>query len=187
MQMQPVEAHENTEALIVGGGPAGLAAAIALGQRGIACTVVEARTLPIDKACGEGLMPDSRETLAQLGISLTESDGQPFRGIRFQNSTHRVDGHFPHGTGLGVRRPHLHALLAARAAATGARLLSNSHIQLPSDTGPAADGTRTALVNGQPMRFRNQGRERTGRRRHRRDSLPGAGFAGLLELGRPHL
>jgi 2-polyprenyl-6-methoxyphenol hydroxylase-like FAD-dependent oxidoreductase len=115
---------------------------------------VEARTLPIDKACGEGLMPDSRETLAQLGISLTESDGQPFRGIRFQNSTHRVDGHFPHGTGLGVRRPHLHALLAARAAATGARLLSNSHIQLPSDTGPAADGTRTALVNGQPMRFR---------------------------------
>ena len=30
-------------ALIVGGGPAGLAAAIALRQRGIACTVVEAR------------------------------------------------------------------------------------------------------------------------------------------------
>ena len=35
-----------TEVLIVGGGPAGLAASIALRQRGIDCTVVEARPSP---------------------------------------------------------------------------------------------------------------------------------------------
>lgn len=143
-----------TEVLIVGGGPAGLAAAIALGQRGIRCTVVEARAIPIDKACGEGLMPDSRETLAQLGISLTESDGHTFRGIRFQNSVHSVDAYFPHGTGIGVRRPHLHALLAVRAENAGARLLANSRIQLPADTASGSDGCRTAHINGHPIRFR---------------------------------
>src|ERR1035437_5187688 len=93
MRHELVEQEDSTEALIVGGGPAGLAAAIALRQRGIDCTVVEARMPGIDKACGEGLMPDSREALAQLGVTLTESDGQVFRGIRFENSVHRVDAY----------------------------------------------------------------------------------------------
>jgi len=152
---QAVAPPATTEVLIVGGGPAGLAAAIALRQRGIECTVVEARPTPIDKACGEGLMPDSRESLARLGISLTESDGCLFRGIRFQNSLHRVDARFSRGSGIGVRRPHLHTLLAGRAEVAGARLLWSSRIQLPPG-GPASaePSLRTAMVNGQPLRFR---------------------------------
>ncbi|MGA1982048.1 MAG: FAD-dependent monooxygenase [Acidobacteriaceae bacterium] len=154
-----VAANAATEVLIVGGGPAGLAAAIALRQRGIDCTVVEARPASIDKACGEGLMPDSRETLARLGIALTASDGHPFRGIRFANSLHRVDACFPRGAGIGIRRPHLHALLTARAEQSGARILWNSRIQLPgagsNSNLNAPHGTlRSALVNGQPLRFR---------------------------------
>ena len=153
MLNQNVAVAATTEVLIVGGGPAGLATAIALRQRGIECTVVEARPAGIDKACGEGLMPDSRETLAHLGISLTSADGHPFHGIRFANSAHRVDACFPSGTGIGVRRPHLHALLTARAEQTGARILWNSRVQLPEVE--AAPGVyRSALVNGQPLRFR---------------------------------
>ena len=156
MLNQNVAPPATTEVLIVGGGPAGLAAAIALRQRGIDCTVVEARSAGIDKACGEGLMPDSRETLAHLGISLTAADGHPFHGIRFSNSAHRVDACFPSGTGIGVRRPHLHALLTARAEQTGARILWNSRVQLPEVVpAPGPIGTlHTALVNGQPLRFR---------------------------------
>jgi 2-polyprenyl-6-methoxyphenol hydroxylase-like FAD-dependent oxidoreductase len=156
MQNENVAAVATTEALIVGGGPAGLAAAIALRQRGIECTVVEARPAGIDKACGEGLMPDSRETLAQLGISLTEADGHAFHGIRFANSVDRVDAHFPSGTGIGVRRPHLHALLTARAEQAGARILWNSRVQLPKIASESAqpEDFPSALVNGQPMRFR---------------------------------
>ena len=152
----------------MGGGPAGLAAAISLRQRGIDCTVVEARAPAIDKACGEGLMPDSRSVLARLGVTLNAADGQPFAGIRFANSTHSVDARFTEGEGIGVRRPHLHALLAARATAAGARLLWESRIELdmdfsshPSAAGPLEpaagqhkDGARTALVNGQPVRYR---------------------------------
>jgi menaquinone-9 beta-reductase len=154
MPTYPLQPFETTEALIVGGGPAGLAAAIALRQRGIECTVVEARSTPIDKACGEGLMPDSRESLAQLGVSLGEQDGHLFHGIRFENAMHHVDARFPHGAGIGVRRPHLHALLTARAEETGARLLWNSRIQLPANSVADSGNHRTALVNGQPLRFR---------------------------------
>jgi menaquinone-9 beta-reductase len=157
MSNQGVASPATTEVLIVGGGPAGLAAAIALRQRAIDCTVIEARAGSIDKACGEGLMPNSRETLARLGVHLDQSDGHLFRGVRFENSTHRVDACFPSGTGIGVRRPHLHTLLATRAEQAGARLLRNSHIQL-SDADDSADSPRetlrTALVNGQPIHFR---------------------------------
>ena len=147
----------DTEVLIVGGGPAGLAAAIALRQRGIDCVVVEAREPSIDKACGEGLMPDSRESLAQLGVPLDEADGHLFRGIRFANSAHKVDATFPNGDGIGVRRPRLHALLTARAAELGVRLLWSSHVRLSaadSNSNVNSDDRQTALVNGLPMRFR---------------------------------
>ena len=146
-----------TEALIVGGGPAGLAASIALRQRGIDCTVIEARPTPIDKACGEGLMPDSRETLAELGVRLDESDGHTFRGIRFENAVHHVDARFPSGAGVGVRRPRLHALLTARAEELGARLMWNSRIRLDTTdslAGSTSETYPTALVNGEPIRFR---------------------------------
>jgi flavin-dependent dehydrogenase len=149
------EVH-TTEALIVGGGPAGLAAAIALRQRGIDCTVVEARPPAIDKACGEGLMPDSRETLAKLGITLEDSDGYAFRGIRFANPVHSVDAYFPNGAGIGVRRPRLHGLLTERARELGAELLFNTRVQLGADEQSTrdADGYQTATINGESIRFR---------------------------------
>ena len=146
-----------TEALIVGGGPAGLAASIALRQRGIDCVVIEARLrvsagspAGIDKSCGEGLMPHSREILSGLGVTLSEADGHPFHGIRFANCLHTVDACFPGRPGIGVRRPHLHSLLAQRAEQAGATLLFNSHVQLPANP----IGGNTALLNGQPIHFR---------------------------------
>jgi flavin-dependent dehydrogenase len=101
------------DVLVAGGGPAGLAAAIRCAQAGLSVTVAEPRTAPIDKACGEGLMPSAVTRLAALGV---HPAGHPLRGIRYLDASHRVDAPFRHGDGLGVRRTTLHAALSARAA-----------------------------------------------------------------------
>lgn len=106
-------------AILVGGGPAGLAAAIALRLKGLAVTVVDAATPPIDKACGEGLMPDGLAALAQLGVTLPPDSAHPFQGIRFLDGDVQVEANFPCGAGLGARRLVLHKALTARAEALG--------------------------------------------------------------------
>lgn len=137
----------STDVLIIGGGPAGLTAAIALQRHGLHCTVVEARAPGIDKACGEGLLPDALESLTALGVSVSLDDGHPIRGIRFVNQRDRVAASFPNGIGIGVRRPHLHNLLRQRAEATGATLCWQSHVKLIDSTSAQIDGT--------PIRFRS--------------------------------
>ena len=72
-----------TEVFVIGGGPAGLAAAIAARQRGLDVIVADGNKPPIDKACGEGLMPESVEALRRLGVELETGDGISFSGIRF--------------------------------------------------------------------------------------------------------
>ena len=108
------------DVLVVGGGPVGLAAAIACTQAGLTVTVAEPRGAPIDKACGEGVMPAAVRRLAALGVT---PDGHPLRGIRYLDDRHRADARFRHGDGLGVRRTVLHAALASRAAALGVSVL----------------------------------------------------------------
>ena len=47
----------DADLLIAGGGPGGLAAALNARRQGFSVIVAEPRENPIDKACGEGLMP----------------------------------------------------------------------------------------------------------------------------------
>jgi flavin-dependent dehydrogenase len=104
------------DVLVVGGGPVGLAAAIHCTLAGLSVTVAEPRAAPVDKACGEGVMPAAVRRLAALGV---RPDGHPLRGIRYLDAAHQADAPFRRGDGLGVRRTVLHAALAARAAALG--------------------------------------------------------------------
>jgi flavin-dependent dehydrogenase len=108
------------DVLVVGGGPAGLATAIRCAQAGLQVTVAEPRTAPIDKACGEGLMPAAVERLHAIGV---HPPGLPFRGIRYLDVSHQADARFRSGYGLGVRRTSLHTALAERAACLGVPML----------------------------------------------------------------
>ncbi len=108
------------DVLVVGGGPAGLATAIRCAQAGLEVTVAEPRAAPIDKACGEGLMPAAVAGLESIGV---RPPGQPLRGIRYTDGRRQADGLFRAGPGLGVRRTALHAALAERAAAVGVVVL----------------------------------------------------------------
>src|ERR1700745_2053549 len=100
---------------VAGAGPAGLAPAIAVAMRGLSFTVVDAGRPPLDKACGEGLMPDALLALGQLNVDLDGVPSASFVGIRFCNDKHCVDALFPRGIGVGVRRPVLHRVLFDKA------------------------------------------------------------------------
>lgn len=122
---------ETTDALIIGGGPAGLAAALALAAKGAKCTVVDFRKPPIDKPCGEGLMPDSLKELSKLGIEIPSERGFNFDGIKFKRGGNYVESDFPQGKGLGVRRTVLHEALVAKAEDTDKiSLLWNSRVNV---------------------------------------------------------
>jgi flavin-dependent dehydrogenase len=126
----------STDVFVIGGGPAGLAAAIAARQQGFRVLVADGAQMPIDKPCGEGLMPDGLAALERLGVSVAAANSHPFRGIRFLAAGLAVDAAFPDGaSGMGVRRTVLHRLIAERASSLGIDFLWQTPV-----TGISEDG-----------------------------------------------
>jgi flavin-dependent dehydrogenase len=108
-----------TDVFVMGGGPAGLAAAIAARRKGFRVTVADCALPPIDKVCGEGLMPDGVLALAELGVRV---EGHHFRGIRFLDTGREACATFPAGDGLGIRRTTLHQRMIETAEEAGVEL-----------------------------------------------------------------
>ncbi|MGH9497073.1 MAG: NAD(P)/FAD-dependent oxidoreductase, partial [Candidatus Sulfotelmatobacter sp.] len=116
--------QDATDVFVIGGGPAGLAVAIAARQRGLKVMVADGAVPPIDKACGEGLLPDSLAALRRLGIQLPHSEAYAFSGIRFLNSRLSAEAPFPYRQcGVSIRRTVLHRIMTERADQLGAHLL----------------------------------------------------------------
>jgi menaquinone-9 beta-reductase len=117
----------STDVFVIGGGPAGLAVAIAASLRGFRVVVADGAGPAIDKACGEALMPDAITALERLGIAVPASDISRLNGVRFLSSEFCAEADFPPGLfGLSIRRTVLHHALAERAAALGVELLWKS-------------------------------------------------------------
>jgi 2-polyprenyl-6-methoxyphenol hydroxylase-like FAD-dependent oxidoreductase len=131
-----------TDVFVIGGGPAGLAAAIAARRRGFRALVADGNKPPIDKPCGEGLMPDSIAALQQLGVEIEAGEGYPLRGLKFLEKEKSATACFPSGRGLGLRRPILHQKMLHRAAALGVQFLWETPV-----TGIRGDGVNLAGGN----------------------------------------
>jgi flavin-dependent dehydrogenase len=116
--------------LVAGGGPAGLATALHGARAGLDVLVVEPRGGPIDKACGEGLMPHTVRQLDRLGV---QTYGTPLRGITYLDGDRRVSAQFRHGTGRGVRRTALHGALLDAVRAAGVRIVHDEVGALTQD------------------------------------------------------
>jgi len=165
-----------TDVLVAGGGPAGLSAAIAARQQGLRVLVADLARPPIDKACGEGLMPDSLRALAALGVTLDGLDTGEFRGIRFVGPNDEVESRFPNGAGRGIRRTLLHQALIDRAEALGARLLWETRVETRSEGEITLNGKSVSFrwligADGNESRIRRLARLETGSAYERRIGL----------------
>lgn len=113
-----------TDVFVIGGGPAGLAAAIYARQKGFRVVVADGGEPPIDKACGEGFLPDGLAELERLGVQVPADEARSFCGIRFWSGDLSAEALFPNGgRGLAVRRTSLHRAMVDRAKQLGADLL----------------------------------------------------------------
>jgi flavin-dependent dehydrogenase len=181
----------STEVFVIGGGPAGLAAALAARSRGLDVTVADCGVPPIDKACGEGIMPDGLAAARELGLDLEAAGGQPFRGIRFHHEGAQVESAFPNGHGLGMRRTTLHQAMVERALAAGVHLSWGVRIAgigsegvyagdrlVPARWIVGADGSHSAVRRWAALDACKRESRRFGFRRHYRV----AGWGGIMEI-----
>jgi len=135
---------QEVDVLVIGGGPAGLGIAIAARSQGFEVVVADGAKPPIEKACGEGLMPQTLLALRALGVSIHPHEGETLRGIRFVDGNRSVEAKFGSQAGLGVRRSILHQRMVDRAEECGASFLWNAPV-----TALCADG---AVVGGKAVR-----------------------------------
>ncbi len=108
--------------VIAGAGPAGLATAIHARINGLRVVVLERRSSLMDKACGEGIMPDGAGALQTMGVRFAPHECRPLAGIRYIAGELVAEGRFRRGPGLGVQRTVVARLLLERAREVGAEI-----------------------------------------------------------------
>jgi flavin-dependent dehydrogenase len=134
--------------LIIGGGPAGTAAAITLAAAGHPATLIERTRGPTDKVCGDFLSVEAIAMLRALAIEPLALGAVPVTTLRLVHG-HRVAATALPFTGMGLSRRTLDEALLRQAVSAGATVLrghgvrrleqAGDHYVAASDTlGPLA-------------------------------------------------
>ncbi len=128
------ECVDRFDAIIIGGGPAGATAAILLTEAGWSVALIERKSFPRRKVCGEYLSATNWPLLSRLGIGhvFAEMAGPPVRetAIFVRNRTFVAALPQPAGRapwGRALAREHLDTLLVERARELGATLFQPAH------------------------------------------------------------
>ncbi|WP_428115706.1 geranylgeranyl reductase family protein [Candidatus Poriferisodalis sp.] len=124
------------DVLVVGGGPAGCAAAYWAAHAGHDVLLIEQSTHPRERACGDALTPGAVGELIAMGCDPVAARWHRHEGLRMTAHGRSLEMRWPcderlPGYGVVVRRPRLDALTAARARAAGAHIWTGTHVTAP--------------------------------------------------------
>ncbi len=113
------------DVLIIGAGPAGAAAGYWLARHGHDVAIVERKTFPREKTCGDGLTPRAVKALADMGLADELSQYHRYNGLRAMGMGRALELEWPShpvypNYGYVVRRRDLDWMVARNAEAAGA-------------------------------------------------------------------
>ncbi|MEV1154405.1 geranylgeranyl reductase family protein [Micromonospora chokoriensis] len=127
------ERLDDFDAVVVGAGPGGAAAAYRLAVSGRRVLLLDRREFPRDKCCGDGLTRNAVRLLDTMGVLDELAGAQRVGGVRIRMRG-RGDRDFPYedpdGTGYGLVVPRLalDAVLCRRAVRAGAVLWTGARV-----------------------------------------------------------
>src|SRR6478609_7845106 len=136
-------AHEQTDVLVVGAGPAGSATAAWAARLGLDVLLTDAAVFPRDKTCGDGLTPRAIGELQKLGLEDWLRAHTVNRGLRAHGFGQTLYLDWPGGTlpdwGSAVARTELDDHLRTTAIKAGAEGLDGARA-----VGVRMDGAKVA-------------------------------------------
>jgi menaquinone-9 beta-reductase len=121
------------EVVILGGGVAGCAAAIALARKGRNVTLIEREPTPRHKVCGEFLSGEALRDLHALNIDVTSLGAVPIDHVRLAAAKRAAEAPLPFPA-ASLTRKALDTALIAEAIAAGVRVERGRSVQSLSRT-----------------------------------------------------
>jgi geranylgeranyl reductase family protein len=124
------------DVLVIGAGPAGAAAGYWLARHGLDVVMVDKKTFPREKTCGDGLTPRAVKQIEDMGLGDQLSRFHRYDGLRATAHGKALELHWPSHPiypqhGYVVRRRELDTMVARNAVVAGATLLEGHEALTP--------------------------------------------------------